>query len=351
MMQAHAADPGQLSPGGASHRMPAESAPHGRSWMQWPVRADLYGRSRLEAAQRDLAKLARAIAAFEPVCMIVQPDGRDQARRLCGAEVELVDGPADDMWARDSGPTFVIGPDGRLAVAGLNFNGWGGKQDARQDGQVAAAVARHLGLTLVDAGLVCEGGALEVDGDGTLLATESSIVNANRNPGLSRDRIEQLLGRALGVAKTIWIPGLRDLDITDAHIDALARFVAPGTVLIERTAREDGPWAPWAGLARQAAEICAAATDALGRRLRLETMRQPGTVRSASPDFVGSDANFYLCNGAVIAPRFGDEAADEQARDVLARLYPGRTVVQLDVDGICANGGGIHCVTQQQPGV
>lgn len=335
-------------PGRIRYRMPAEGAPHARTWMQWPARADIAGgAARLDAVRRDLARLARAIAPFEEVVLLVRPDQAEGARNMCGPAVRRLAVPVDDLWARDCGPTFVIGGPGELAVADMNFNGWGGKQDHDADAKVARRIAEHCHIPWFDAGFVAEGGALEVDGDGTLLATESAILNANRNPGRTKREIETKLKACLGIDKIVWLPGLQGADITDAHIDAIARFVRPGLVLAEVPAKQDG--SAWSKLGHESMEILQNATDARGRRLEVVCLAQPRRLRSRSKDFVASYVNYYLCNGAVIMAEFGDEGTDAQARETLARLYPERTVVQLDVDRICESGGGIHCVTQQQP--
>ncbi|WP_333592377.1 agmatine deiminase family protein, partial [Brevundimonas sp.] len=200
----------------------------------------------------------------------------------------------------------------------------------------------------IDSGVIGEQGGVEHDGAGTLLAHASCWVNDNRNPGLTADQIADRLKTALGGSKMIWAPGIKGADITDYHIDALARFVAPGRVLIQIDDQAN-PDDPWSVAAHQTLAVLEGATDARGRPLEIVRLPEPIDIRGRGDDFVSSYVNYYVCNGAVIAPQFGDRRADAQARDILASLYPGRVVVQLDIDPIGASGGGIHCATQQQP--
>lgn len=336
------------SPASGRYEMPPESAPHLRTLMQWPVSVDVYEARDLAAVQSAIVDIANAIGAHEPVAMLAASGARGLAPARFGAGVEIWDIPTDDLWCRDSGPTFVKDADGGLAVAHLRFNGWGGKQPHRNDGRVSERVAQRLGLPLVDSGLVGEQGGVEHDGAGTLLAHASCWVNDNRNPGLTADQIADRLGAALGATKMIWAPGIKDADITDYHIDALARFTAPGQVVIQIDDQID-PDDPWSAAAHQTLGVLQQGTDARGRALEIARLPEPIDIRGRGDDFVASYVNYYVCNGAVIAPQFGDRRADDEARDVLAGLYPGRRIVQLDIDAIGASGGGIHCATQQQP--
>jgi len=204
------------------YEMPLESAPHQRTLMQWPVAIGVYGARDLAAVQSVIASIANAIAEFEPVALLAAPGAPGLDRTRLSQAVEHWDIPTDDLWCRDSGPTFVRAADGKLAVAHIRFNGWGNKQRHVNDGRIAAAVAARLGLPLIDSGLVGEQGGVEHDGAGTMLAHASCWVNDNRNPGLSADQIAARLGTALGAEKMIWAPGVKGADITDYHIDSLA---------------------------------------------------------------------------------------------------------------------------------
>jgi agmatine deiminase len=268
------------------------------------------------------------------------------AARLCGPKVRLVDVSTDDMWARDCGPVFLRDDAGEKALVDFNFNGWGEQQAHGRDQHVARAVAKVLGCPHVRARVVGEGGGLEYDGDGTLILTESCWVNDNRNPGMSREDVQAELEATLGVETVIWLPGVRGLDVTDGHVDGVVRFVRPGLLMISAL---PGDRSAWGRADAEARAILAKATDARGRRFEIVEVPSAVKVRSSHADFFSSYANFYVGNGAVYAPQFGDRAADARAAETLARLFPGRRVVVLQVDRIYENGGGIHCVTQQEP--
>ena len=327
---------------------PEEAQPHERSFMQWPVSRIVHpDRWFLQDLQRTIADIANTIVEFEPVVMLMDRAHEKAARRLLSRKVEIWDIATEDLWARDSGPSFVIDGKGGLAMTHLNFNGWGAKQVHREDGKIAARVAERMGLELFDAGLVGEAGGAEYDGEGTLIAHASSWVNRNRNRGSKRD-VEQMLLETYGADKVIWAPGIKGADITDYHIDALARFIKPGVVLIQMGAQIDRS-DPWSRAAFETHDILAAARDAKGRKLELVKLPEPRDIRVKSRDFVFSYVNYYVCNGAVIASQFGDRPADEKARAVLAGLYPGREVIQLNTDPVGEVGGGIHCATHEQP--
>jgi len=331
----------------ANFHMPLESEPHELTIMQWPVNLDVYDHASLRAVQSAIALLANTISQFEPVAMLVSGAAVREARGLLGQAVEIWDIPTDDLWCRDSGPTFIKNAAGALAVAHIQFNGWGNKQPHSNDKRIAAGVAEHLGLPLLQTGLVGEQGGVEHDGAGTLLAHASSWVNRNRNTG-NAAQLCQLLNGALGGRKMIWAPGIKGADITDYHIDALARFVSPGRVLIQLPEKPDAA-DPWSISAFETLEVLRQATDAAGHRLDILTLPEPINIRSNKADFVASYVNYYVCNGAVISAEFGDGMADDRARSMLTSLYPGRKIVSLNVDAIGESGGGIHCATQQQP--
>lgn len=328
-------------------RMPDEGDPHKRTWMAFGAGEAIWGAALLPEVRRNLATVARAIAQFEPVTMLVRAEDRDVARELVGPTVELVEAPLDDLWMRDTGPVFVTG-NGTKAGVNFNFNGWGEKQDFDHDAGVADFVAAQAGVEALPTDLVLEGGGIEVDGDGTALITESCVLNRNRNPGWSKTDVEEELRPLLGLDKIIWLPGIAGKDITDGHTDFYARFARPGVVV----AGFDPDPESWDhDVTTRHLDILKRATDAKGRPLEVVVIDAPGTVRPEfeSDDFAAGYINFYLCNGAVIAPEFGDPEADAAARQKLEQLFPGRSVVQINIDGIAAGGGGIHCTTQQEP--
>ncbi len=329
---------------------PEETEPHERTFMQWPVNLVVYDDPDfLDDIQKTIAKIANTIAEFEPVVMLAAAKHHGAARKLISQKVELWDIPTDDLWCRDSGPSFVVDGKGGLAVTQFNFNGWGNKQTHSADGKIAARIAERLGLQVFDAGLVGEAGGVETDGHGTLIAHESSFVNANRNRG-SKAEIEKMLLDTMGARKMIWAPGIIGADITDYHIDALARFVKPGQLLIQMGDEIDAE-DPWSVASFETHDILAAATDAEGRKLDMVILPEPYDIRSKSRDFVSSYVNYYVCNGGVIAAEFGDREADEQAAAILGKLYPDREIVTLNIDPVGEVGGGIHCATHEQPKV
>lgn len=330
--------------------LPDEAAPHRRTFMQWPVSRIVHPDAAfLELLQLTIAEIANTIVEFEPVVMLMGDAHIPSARRKLSKEVEIWNIRTEDLWARDSGPVFVTGAAGDQAVMNLNFNGWGGKQLHFHDGQIAARVAEWLELPLIDSSVTGELGGLDWDGHGTLIAHESSWVNPNRNDE-PRDVIERRLLDALGAEKMIWAPGVSGADITDYHIDSLARFVAPGVVLIQLP-EEVTPDNPWAEAALETWHILKSANASNGNPIELIEITDPRDTRVISPDFVASYANYYVCNGAVIAAEFGDRNADGTALQALQNAYPDREVVALNVDALGEVGGGIHCATQQQPAV
>lgn len=334
-------------PNAAGYRMPDEGEGHAATWMAFGPSLEVWGTSLLPVVRRDLARVAQAIAAHEPVRMLTRAEDMALAAKLCGPKVELVEQPLDDLWIRDSGPIFVKGKGGAAAVD-FNFNGWGGKQAHRRDAKVAAAVAAKSGAPVARTSLVLEGGGIEVDGEGTAIITESCVLNPNRNPGLSKAQCERELRRLLGVDKVIWLPGIAGRDITDGHTDFYARFARPGVVV---AGLETDPQSYDYQVTRRHLSLLRQARDARGRKLEVVVLPGPERVRPAyeGHEMAAGYINFYVCNGAVIAPEFGDAKADRNAGAALRELFPQREVVQLNIDGIAAGGGGIHCATQQQP--
>ena len=328
--------------------VPAEEHPHLRCFMQWPVTRAVYAdREFRRMTQATIADIANTIAEFEPVVMLADAARHTTIRRQVSAAVELWDIPTDDLWCRDAGPLFVNDGQGQQAIRQMNFNGWGGKQRHDNDGKIAERVARHLSLPLLDSGLVGEPGGVDQDGHGLLIAHESSWINPNRNTG-DRDTITALLNTAFGTDQVIWAPGIVDQDITDYHIDSLARFAGPGQVLIQLPDQHD-PHDPWLDAPFETFDILSAYRGADGHALRLTVLPTPRHPREADPEFVASYANYYVCNSAVIMAEFGDPDTDAEARDILAAAYPDREVIAINVDVLGILGGGIHCATQQQP--
>lgn len=321
-------------------RMPAEWAPHERTIMCWPARESMW-QERFAQAQADHAEVANAIAAFEPVLMAADPLHAAEARRLCGENVEVVEIPIDDSWARDSGPIFVTG-DGERAGVQFGFNGWGEKfTPYDDDAQFATRVLEALGEPRRDAThFVLEGGSITVDGEGTLITTEQCLFEEHRNPQLAREEIEAELRAHLGIERVIWLGlGLVEDDDTDGHVDNICAFVAPGKVVLQTVTDEANPnYEP--------------SQDNL-RRLRdagLEVVELPWLpyVEGEEPTVVVPYTNFYICNGGLIVPTRGEET-DADALALIASLYPGREAVAVPGETLALGGGGVHCITQQVP--
>lgn len=339
------------APSGVGWRMPAEDVEHERTWMCWPSRTDVWGDS-LPDVQDAIVRIALAISVFEPVTMLAPAEELAAVEAFVdGADVKVIDAPVDDLWARDTLPCFLVGEvDGAPALAAgrVAFNGWGDKQVYEGDAQLAGIVAQLLEIELIDSGITGEGGGLEVDGGGTVMAAKSSWVNDNRNPGMDQDEIGAILLDLLGAERMIWVDGLAGADITDGHIDTLARFVDEATIVVDRPAVDD-PDDPWVAVAERTSAQVTEASTVDGEPYAVVEMVQPREIRGTGDEFLPTYMNYYVCNGAVIAPEFGDTDADEAAFAILAELFPERTIVLLDIDALAGGGGGIHCATQQQP--
>ncbi|HSI38964.1 MAG TPA: agmatine deiminase [Xanthobacteraceae bacterium] len=352
------------TPAADGFRMPAEWETHAGCWMIWPERADNW-RGGAAPGQAAFAAVASAIAAHEPLTMLVSAGQWSNARRELPASVRLVEASTDDSWCRDSGPSFVVDARGRLRGVDWEFNAWGGLYaPCEADRLLAAKVLEVERAPRYRAPFVLEGGSIHVDGEGTVLTTEECLLNPNRNPELSRVEIEEHLKDYLGVSTVIWLgAGLVD-DETSGHIDNLACFVRPGVVAL--TWCED-PNDPQYAISRDALERLTKARDARGRTLEIVKLPLPGPLfrgteeaidatepshgtmsRGAGERLGASYANFYIGNGLVLMPEL-DPRTDGEARSILAKLFPDRTVIGLPTREILLGGGNIHCITQQQP--
>ncbi len=323
--------------------VPPEEDRHEKTFMQWPVNRKVYReKAFLKILQQTIAEIANTISEFEPVTLLAAKEDHKQARTMVSDAVKIWNIPTDDLWCRDSGPLFAKKPDGKLVISHLQFNGWGEKQVHTRDGQIAALIAERLALPLIASGLTGEAGGVEHDGHGLLMAHESSWLNSNRNLGMSRDEIEKRLLTAYGAKRMIWSPGVWGGDITDYHIDSLARFTGAGRVLVNLPDNPD---------MNDAYHIAALETydKLVAAKLDIEVIPEPKRRRVRSADFVASYANYYVCNDGVIAAQFGDKEADEIAHNAIEKHFPGREVVTLNIDALGEVGGGVHCATQQMP--
>lgn len=359
----------KTTPAADGFRMPGEFEPHSGCWMAWPERTDNW-RLGAKPAQEAFATVATAIAASEPVTMAVSDTQFENCRALLPPEVRVVEVSTDDAWLRDTGPTFVVDGDGERRGVDWKFNAWGGTEGGLyfpwdRDDRVAAQVLEIEEDDRYRAPIVLEGGAIHVDGEGTALTTEECLLNPNRNPGLSREQIERVLLDYLGAEKVIWLGAGVFEDETDGHVDNLACFARPGTVLLTWT---DDEADPQHRISRDARERLEAATDAGGRALEVVLLPSPGPLEISAEEAEGVDAaegtiprragdrlaasyvNFYLGTSRIVYPLL-DARHDEEAAAILHRTFPEREVVGVPAREILLGGGNVHCITQQVPAV
>jgi agmatine deiminase len=335
--------------------MPAEWWPHERTWMAFPPpNATFDDEHSLAEARAAWARVANALVAYEPVTMLVGPGQRAAAERLLHPKVDLLEVPLDDAWVRDSGPSFVHDASSPTGVSAVDwvFNGWGAQSWAswEHDQHLARRIAEVAGHPVQPSPLTMEGGGFQVDGEGTVLLTETVQLDPDRNPGWSREAVEAEVHARLGTRKAIWLPrGLtRDYGPygTRGHVDLVATFLRPGVVAVHT---QPDPAHPDHAVSAEVAEILRGATDAAGRQLEVVELLAPEVLHDADGEPVDySYINHYVANGVVLLCAF-DDPRDALAADVLRRAYPGRTVELVDARVVFANGGGIHCITQQQP--
>ncbi|WP_432547600.1 agmatine deiminase family protein [Kineococcus sp. SYSU DK004] len=333
--------------------MPAEHEPHAGTWMAFPRPNPTFGEEGgpdLARARRAWSAVAAAVVRFEPVTVLVDPGSARLARELLDPRVRVVEVPLDDAWLRDSGPTWVRGPQGLHAVD-WRFNGWGAQPWARweRDALVAGAVAGLAGTPVVASPLTQEGGAFHVDGEGTVLLTDTVQLDPDRNPGWTRERVEAEVHARLGTTTAIWLPRGLTADYgefgTRGHVDIVAAFAGPGRVLVHT---QPDPGHPDHAVTQEVTELLRQAVDARGRRLEVVELLAPETTEVDGELVDFSYVNHYVGNGVVVLCGF-DDPRDEDAVRVLRGVHPDREVVQVDARDVFAFGGGIHCVTQQQP--
>jgi agmatine deiminase len=327
--------------------MPAEWAAHQCCWMAWPMRLQTWPRG---LPHREFAAVANAIAEHEPVRILVDHEYLVQARSYCNhPNIQFVTLPTSDIWLRDTAPTFVFDSD-KLQGINWQFNAWGEAreqvEDYAADVKLAQNILQYLQLDCVHAALVLEGGAIHVDGEGSLLTTTECLLNSSRNPNLSQEQIENYLREYLGVEQIIWLQrGLED-DETAGHIDNIACFIRPGIVAaLSCSDPQDANYA----ILQENIEQLRQTTDAQGRTLKVIPIEQP--ARRDAEDFrlALSYINFYLANTGVIVPTFADEKRDIAALNQIQALFPQRKVVAVDGLELAYGGGCVHCMTQQQP--
>ena len=332
-------------------RMPSETERHTCTWMAWPSSGYTLGDTAADAdeARATWAAVAHTVSEFEPVRMVVDPSAAQVARDWLSSDIELFEAPLDDAWMRDIGPSFVIGEPGtevagRLGAVDWVFNGWGAQQWAtwEHDAKIGRQVAEWAGAELIESPMINEGGGIHVDGRGTVLVTETVQRGEGRNSDWSREQVEAELVRTIGASRVVWLPrGLtRDYDEfgTRGHVDIVATIPAAGTVLVHA---QPDPSHPDHAVAD---EILASFDDSWD----IVALPAP-TVLEDEDGFVDySYVNHLVCNGGVVACGF-DDPRDDEAREILQGAYPERRVVSVNARPLFARGGGIHCITQQQP--
>jgi len=346
--------------------MPPEWAPHLACYLVWPHNAETWP-DKFDLIPPLYAHMVAAIAYFEPVRLMVQDESKieevramiaeaarrtDQDERAIASRVQIFPVPTNDSWARDHGPTFVnrvssdtsVGPN-QIALD-WHFNSWGEKYGAFDlDDVVPQKLGARFDFKVIEVPIVLEGGSIDVNGAGTLLTTESCLLNPNRNPELTRNEIEDFLKTYLGVTKVLWLGDRIAGDDTDGHIDDLARFVAADTVV---TVVENDPADENYAALRDNLDRLRRMTDQDGRPFKIETLPMPPAVICDGTRLPASYANFYIANGGILVPTF-DCSQDEIAAATLTRLFPGRRVVGVPSTDLVWGLGSVHCLSQQHP--
>lgn len=335
------------------YRMPAEWAPQERIWMAFPCEGYTLGDTEQarDEARSTWAAVAHAVAEFEPVTMVVDPGARAEADRYLSRDIEIIEAPLNDAWMRDIGPTFVHAADGSVAAVDWVFNGWGAQEWAQWDldSGIGRFVAETAGTPVIGSALVNEGGGIQVDGEGTVLLTDTVQLDPGRNPTLTRAEVEVEMARTIGATHAVWLPrGLtRDSERfgTRGHVDIVAAITSPGRLLLHTQRDASHPDYQVCKEIRAALEDT---QDAAGRTWEITEMPAPATLTDDEGWVDYSYINHLVVNGGVIACSYADDH-DREAVAILAEQYPGRTVVSVDARPLFERGGGIHCITQQQP--
>ncbi|ULO07289.1 agmatine deiminase family protein [Paenibacillus sp. 19GGS1-52] len=339
-----------MYPKDLNYTMPAEWAKHQRTFISWPVQASMCFPDNHVSVCQGYADIIAAMAEFEPVTVLVNPDELERVKSLVGGtNVTLLPIEHSDAWLRDNGPTFVVNKEGKLAGVNWKFNAWGGKYAPWDlDDKVAPQILEQLKVTRFDAPLVMEGGSIHTDGEGTLLTTEECLLNVNRNPELGRGDIENYVMKYTGTESIIWLKRGLSGDETDGHVDNIACFAAPGKVIIQFC---EDPQDENYEITAENVRILENAIDAQGRKLEIIKIQQPPRVDGEEGRLTLSYLNFYFVNGGIILPVFGGTAAetDRLAEQVLTELFPDRRIRTVNGMAVITEGGNVHCTTQQMP--
>ncbi len=344
MARGNTSEKARRTPAEDEFTMPAEWGPHSGCLISWPCREPTW-HGHFEDAKMAYSAVIKAIDRFDPVTVLADPATAEEARRRLGTEAKIVEVALDDSWSRDNGPIFVRRKDNKLALVNFRFNGWGNKCPWEKDDRLPVLLAERLRIRRYDAPMVLEGGAISVDDNGTLLTTEQCLLNANRNPGMSREGIERVLAGYLGIRKVVWLARGVEEDMTDGHVDGVAGFAMPHVVLAAHTSDDSDP--NYQNLEENLARL-ESATDAKGRSLEVVRMVQPRPMLVGKVSITPSYVNLYFANGALVFPTYGIRE-DNLAREILASLFPEREIVGVRCEHISIGGWDVHCITQQLP--
>ncbi len=344
----------RATPRSLGYRMPAEWEPQESVWLAWPTNLETWGPDRIADVRRTYVEVIATLSSRQRVALLVDDEEvrataiealgrRGVESRLCYYLIVTV-----DSWIRDYGPTFVVNERTRqTAMVRWTFNAWGNKYaDLKADGGVPAEINRHLDLPVFDAGIVLEGGSIDVNGRGTVLTTEQCLLNPNRNPHLGRSGIEDILREFLGASNAIWLSEGIAGDDTDGHVDDIARFVDPRTVLV---AFEDDPADENHAILKDCYARLVAARDQEGRKLGVLKLPMPDPVVGPEGRLPASYANFYIGNGAVVVPTFGQPKKDRTALAAIQSCFPSHRAVGVESTAMLHGFGALHCCSQQQP--
>lgn len=333
----------QSTPRGDGYYFPAEWQEHEFTIMVMPPPQNWKGSGiPLHRVRRQWANIANQLAEYEPVLMVVRPEDRREARRVLAGSIELIEFPINDGWSRDSGPMFVVDDHGSRRVAGFTFNGWGAKfPPYDDDAMLKARLCKHLDTALYPIDFVLEGGAVTLDGQGTLITTEQCLLHPKRNAKHDKKAVEQILHDALGTRKVIWLSkGLEPDPVTDGHVDGICAFVGPASVMLHTTRDRRDPNYP---ICQDAKRRLLASTDAQGRKLEVIEVPLDGEL---------SHLNFSFANGAILVPVTGDPRQDDRPMGVMMDVFgEDYDVIGVEANVLAEGGGGIHCITQQVPRV
>jgi len=343
-----------MTPKKKNYHMPAEWELHECCWMQWPYENQnrdgyraipSWSHFDFEKGRLAWANVAKSIAKFEKVKMMVHPNNAINAKSLLDSNVEIIEVKLDDCWARDSGAIFLLNDENKLGGIDWEFNGWGKFSPYDSDNKIAKFMINNTSATYFKNNMILEGGSIHVDGEGTLLTTEQCLLNKNRNPNLSKNEIENNLKEYFGVNKIIWLKYGTD-EGTDGHVDNIACFVKPGTVMaLSCLDKSDSFYEK----INENLEVLKTSTDSRGRRLEVVELEMSYKRFIPNDDEPSSYINFYIANNGIVMPSFMDEKADYNAKTIIQSVFPNRKIIDINGIDILMGGGNVHCITQQQP--